>query len=495
MNEGQHRTKLKRWQRIFVNRSLNMASIRAIGFDMDHTLAVYQRDAFEALAFRETVKKFVAAGYPAELAELKFDPDILIRGLLVDMDRGNLLKVDGHKYVKIAFHGRRRLAKDMRHKLYNNESYKAAELLSVDTFFALSEVQLFTEIVDYMDRNPGKIQKSYREVYADLRRFIDLSHADGSIKNEVLAHPERFLRRDKYLAAMLRQQIEAGKSLFLLTNSGWDYTDKIMRFVLDGAGDGDEASASAEFKGWRDYFEYVLVGAGKPGFFTNSQPFYEVMSDSGLLKIATGPLKQGGVYHGGNADLFQRIAAYRGDEILFVGDHIYGDIIRSKEEFNWRTMLIVEELQGELVKLDDLKDALEAIKVKLAERELLDEELMLHRSRAEMHAKQADKATRKGETKRAAHLGKELEKLAPKIVALEGAVRELDRAIKEMIEARQAAVHPVWGELMKVGLERSRFADQVEEYACIYTSAVSNLRFYSPFKRFTSAHDLLPHDL
>ena len=67
--------------------------------------------------------------------------------------------------------------------------------------------------------------------------------------------------------------------------------------------------------------------------------------------------------------------------------------------------------------------------------------------------------------------------------------------IRQMIEERQAAVHPVWGELMKVGLERSRFANQVAEYACLYTSSVTNLRFYSPFKRFSSTHDLLPSDL
>ena len=64
-----------------------------------------------------------------------------------------------------------------------------------------------------------------------------------------------------------------------------------------------------------------------------------------------------------------------------------------------------------------------------------------------------------------------------------------------MIAEREAAVHPVWGDLMKVGLERSRFADQVADYACIYTSSVTNLRFYSPFKRYSSTHDLLPHDL
>lgn len=486
-NLAAHKTKLKRWQRIFVNRSLNMATVKTIGFDLDHTLASYNREAFEALAFRETLKKFISSGYPEELSELKFDPNFLIRGLLVDMERGNILKVDGHKYVKIAFHGRKRLPKDLRHKLYNSESFKAASLLSVDTFFSLSEVQLFTEVVDYMDRHPNMIKKSYREVYHDLRRFIDLSHADGSIKTEVLAHPDHFIRKDKYLAATLQQQIESGKTLFLLTNSNWEYSNQVLNFILDEPSD--------DFPNPRDYFEYIIVGAGKPGFFTGSQPFYEVMPDTGLLKMHSGPLAPKSVYHGGNASLFQKLAGYHGDEILFVGDHLYGDIIRSKGAVNWRTMLIVEELDVELPKLDLLKEALDEIRKELAGRELVDEDLQVLRSKIQLNVRQAERARLKQEAKKSQYLLKENEKLAQKAEIKQLELEALDKKIRQMIEDRHDAVHPVWGELMKVGLERSRFADQVADYACVYTSSVTNMRFYSPFKRFSSTHDILPHDL
>ena len=84
--------RLKQFQRIFVNRSLNFADVRLVGFDMDHTLAPYKREAFETLAFKETLKKFIEAGYPEELQKLKFKPDFLIRGLLVDIENGNVLK-------------------------------------------------------------------------------------------------------------------------------------------------------------------------------------------------------------------------------------------------------------------------------------------------------------------------------------------------------------------------------------------------------------------
>lgn len=479
--------KLPKEQRVFVHRALNMGKVRAIGYDLDHTLALYDRVAFETLAFRETVKKFVLHGYPEELLELSFDPTKLQRGLLVDMDRGNVLKVDAHKYVKVAYHGHRRLSKEERQQTYNNKPYKAGEFVSVDTFFALSEVQLFTEIVDYMDRNKGHIEKSYREVYADLRWLIDLAHADGSIKDEVQRDIGRFIKKDRHLAPTLARQIDAGKSLFLLTNSAFEYTDQLLNYIFDDAG--------AEVRHWRDLFEYTICGSGKPGFFAGSQPFYEVMTDSGLLKRHSGNLVKGGVYHGGNARLFEKLSGYVGDEILFVGDHIYGDLARSKGAVNWRTLLVIEELSDELEKLEEQREALEQIRRMLREREILDEELQLLRSKVASNNRQAALAKERGETKKSHYLQKETEKIVLKAAEKESELQQKELQVKEHVAQRESAFHPQWGELMRAGLERSRFADQVEEYACIYTSRVTNLRFYSPFKRFSIPSDSLPHEL
>lgn len=56
-------------KKIFCNRSLNMKSIEAIGFDMDYTLAQYKADTFESLAYAGTIKKLVHdLNYPAEVS-------------------------------------------------------------------------------------------------------------------------------------------------------------------------------------------------------------------------------------------------------------------------------------------------------------------------------------------------------------------------------------------------------------------------------------------
>lgn len=44
--------------------------------------------------------------------------------------------------------------------------------------------------------------------------------------------------------------------------------------------------------------------------------------------------------------------------------------------------------------------------------------------------------------------------------------------------------HPVWGRLLKTGYQNSLLAHQIERFACLYTSHVGNLLFYSPQKSF-----------
>ena len=473
--------------KIFVNRTLDLSSIKAVGFDLDHTLVRYRRENFEALAFKKTLEKFIEAGYPEELLSLKFDPTFVIRGLLVDPVRGNILKADRYKYVKIAFHGKTPLSREERHSIYNNGTLKISNFISVDTFFALSESQLFIELVDYMDKHPGKIQKSYNEVYKELRYFIDTSHKDGSIKSQVYKSPDTYLIRDPDLPLTLRRMIDSGKKLFLLTNSEWTYTDFMLSFALNDHLD--------EFPSWKDYFSYIMVGSGKPDFFTNRQPFFEVMteaSEPGLLKMFSGTLEQGKVYLGGNATYFQELTGLKGDEILYVGDHIFGDIINSKGLFNWRTMLIVEELEEELKKLEQIKDDLNQVLELISKREALDENIQSLRNQLQFILKQTT-STKKSE--KTSKMEEEQDKLYDKLALQESILDQLNDSIDRSIKERENMFHPVWGELMKAGLEKSKFAQQVKEYSCLYTSKVTNFRYYSPFKKFISLYDTLPHEV
>jgi 5'-nucleotidase len=74
-------------------------------------------------------------------------------------------------------------------------------------------------------------------------------------------------------------------------------------------------------------------------------------------------------------------------------------------------------------------------------------------------------------------------------------LEEIHKQIKAQIEQREKSLHPIWGELMRTSLEKSRFAKQIESYACLYTSRVTNLRFYSCSQKYRSYRDMMPHDM
>jgi 5'-nucleotidase len=54
--------------------------------------------------------------------------------------------------------------------------------------------------------------------------------------------------------------------------------------------------------------------------------------------------------------VFSKLIGSMGKDVLYVGDHIFGDIIKSKKQKAWRTMLVVPELNHELKVFHDKRD-------------------------------------------------------------------------------------------------------------------------------------------
>jgi hypothetical protein len=74
-------------------------------------------------------------------------------------------------------------------------------------------------------------------------------------------------------------------------------------------------------------------------------------------------------------------------------------------------------------------------------------------------------------------------------------MRNLDEDIGPAISTDGNAFNPRWGYLSKAGVnDRSQLQKQIEKYADIYTSRVSNLLQYSPFVYFRSPTQSMAHD-
>ena len=68
--------------------------------------------------------------------------------------------------------------------------------------------------------------------------------------------------------------------------------------------------------------------------------------------------------------MFSDIMGVIDKEVLYVGDHIFGDILKSKKMRGWRTFLIVPELDHELrvwTEKQDLFSQLEQFDTRIGE--------------------------------------------------------------------------------------------------------------------------------
>ena len=558
--------------RIFCNRSLNMSAIAAVGFDMDYTLAMYKPETFETLAYSETKKKLVDVyGYPRAVLALEYDHTYMVRGLVVDKKRGNVLKMDRHKYVKVARHGFEPLSTESRIETYCATSAKADQFsgpgyANVDTLFALGETYLFCQLVELKERylreeeeeedasetNEEKkddddeeirrrralASKPFEKMYDEIRASVDLCHRDGTLKRAVAEDPGKYIHADDALVPMLRTLRASGKKVFLLTNSLWDFTNVVMNFlVADKRGD-------AKTVEWLNLFDAVITGSCKPGFFENERAaIFEVdvltsdlrNTDDGAPMVPIGASEaedapfaglgsfsssrdvekkkrpprayQGGSYR----HLHAMLGVSGGNQILYVGDHIYGDVMRSKKTLGWRTMLVVPELAHELKCLEDAeaRGAPEAIRALRRERDALSDAAQLRRWRASVIRDASVEAgtgwnggTSFGDEpsgvdgyEGARDLGDAHFFAAdPELRSLTLRAAEAKKRHREKTRELHFAFHPVWGQLMKAGSQNSRFAHQLERYACLYTSHARNLVAYSPQKTYRGQSDFMPHD-
>ncbi len=481
-------------RRIFTNRDLNFDRIPLVGFDMDYTLAIYRQEAIEELSLECTIDKLIKRGYPEQIRSVDADPRFAIRGLMVDKRLGNVMKMDRHGYVGRAYHGRHRLTSEERKRVYRVQrlGQERERFAPVDTLFELPEVTLFAEIVELIDAHPELWPHSsppgYPEAWQDVRECIDESHRDGSIKDLVRQDPGRYIERDPDLPETLHKFRSAGKKLFVLTNSFFPYTNAVMTYLLGG---------SPSYADWTAYFDWVVVGSGKPGFFTEGRPFQELSREGDKIGSMRPDVQRGKFYQGGNQGGLQQSFGVHPDEVLYVGDHIYGDIVRSKKSSGWRTALVVQELQHELAVRRDRAIMLQEITGLYTLRARIAAEVSSQRHLSRVlsrltveqlvdgHGLSPQEAEQQLETTRAS-VRRQVERLR----AYEEETREIfERRSKEVDEA----FNPYWGSSFAERHDTSRFGSQVEYYACIYTSRVSNFRYVSPSKYFISPHGSLPH--
>ncbi len=475
MSEAASPSPLPRSRRVFCNRTLNFRSLKAIGYDMDYTLVDYHAEAFEARVYELARASFLEAGWP--VAELRFDPEMVARGLILDLHTGNLVKANRFGFVKRALHGTRPLSFSEQRDEYAQTLVDLSDprWIFLNTVFSLSEGCLFAQLMDLYEASQLPGARTPAEVYDHVRRRIEAQHLEGRLKAEILQAPEQYVILDPEAALALLDQRAAGKRLLLITNSEWAYTAPLMSYAYD--------RYLPEGMTWRDLFDYIIVSARKPAFFMDRGPFFEVVDEAGLLKPLVGPLKPGGIYLGGSAAQVERDLGLSGDLVLYVGDHMFGDVHMSKRRLRWRTALVLRELEAEVEALEGFRPTEE----RLANLMALKEELEAQVSTARLHLQ-------RGRAGYGPTAPEDPATLDARIQQLKVRLTDLDAEIAPLAQAATELLNPRWGLLTRAGNDKSHLARQIERYADVYTSRVSNFLHATPYVYLRSPRGSLPHD-
>jgi HAD superfamily 5'-nucleotidase-like hydrolase len=454
---------------VYCNRTLNMRSIHAIGYDMDYTLIHYHVAEWERRAYEHVRARLVERGWPVD--ELRFDPASVIRGLVIDTERGNLVKANRFGFVKKANHGTRALGFDEMRDAYAREIVDLGEprWVFLNTLFSLSEGCLYAQLVDLLDAGKLPGPMGYAELHGRVVELLNRTHVEGQLKGEIMADPGRYVDLDAGTRLALEDQRAAGKKIFLVTNSDWSYTSAMMRFAF-----GD---------GWRGLFDLVIIGARKPDFFTSSAPFFAIATPDGLLRPDVAALEPGGAYLGGSAQRLEKELGIAGDEILYVGDHMFGDVHFTKRVLRWRTALILRELEGEVEAIEASHPAERELVRRMDDKEILERQIAATRL--------ALARLRHGHGPRPSETEAELE---ARMLAIKTELAARDAAIAPMAKAMAEISNHEWGLLTRAGNDKSHLARQIERYADIYTSRVSNFVALTPYAYLRSRRGSMPHD-
>ncbi len=472
----------------FINRNLKLRSVTHMGFDMDHTLAVY-KDAAQDLAFNLTLGNLVNNfGYPQEITKLKYEAGRVIRGLVVDKRRGNLIKLDHHKYVELAYHGTRALSKKDRKTQYNKpgESYRPSsdEYAYLDTLFCLPEACLFMQMVSFMDEQKAKSPVDYLQLHRDIRAGIDTVHRDGSLKAAITSNLGTYIEKDPTLPKTLFHFIQGRKKLFLLTNSEYYYTDAILSYLLNGEIPG--------YDNWQDYFQFIVVSSQKPAFFSKEAVLASVETDELGNEIPSEVCPK--VFQGGYFKNLEDQLGASGESILYFGDHTFGDIMKSKQSCGWRTAMIIIELEDELKVLESHKGdkkTLENLRDDL--QEIRDDINMLENQMGYLRNRKLDNYDDLSD-KELLEIDEEMKDLREMTAEKESTGTRTLQKIKKLELKLSKGYNPYWGCLFKSARRKSRFGDQVEDFACLYTSRLTNFSQYPITKYFRVTADLMAHE-
>jgi HAD superfamily 5'-nucleotidase-like hydrolase len=448
---------------VFCNNEIDLSEIQVYGFDYDYTLAYYNQSLYQLIFNLARDSLVHTHKYPSEIHDLEYLPHFPIRGLHLDIKKGWLMKVDSYHNIQLGtvHYGMNAVDNEVVLKYYGGRRLNEQELGHSQTssnfhqyvdLFCLPEISLLSAVFQYfLDKN---LNFTPEYVFQDVKEAVDSIHRNQLLHKHIAQSIESYLiptsESSLYVKEFLTRLKRSGKNIFLITNSPYWFVNFGMQSLCGSD--------------WTDLFDLIICSARKPHFFTSrTKPFrrFNIKTNSKAWESVR-EFKKGEIYYEGNLYEMIEHTGWPSQRVLYFGDHIYGDLAQPFLKFGWRTGAIINEIEDEIIKLNNL-DYQRSITWLCALENLLEILMNVEEDYA----------------------GESLEEIKQKWFAEREEIRE---KAKKMI-------NPYFGSVFRANNNPSFFSRRLSRFADIYTSNVTNLLEYPVgyhliAKRLDLAHEV-----
>ena len=348
--------------------SLAASKYDSIGFNLDHTLALYRQTPLFLMSYNVMSKFLVEEkGYSSKhlyRSVKREDFDFLQRGLFLDFHKGNILKVGGSGVILESSHGTKKMSQENVEWEYGKErslplfkehrrdltfmvrSPFSNRMKVVLDFFAFPALLCFARLIDTMDElivnNKGiesynvgpDILEGCERMYARER----FSKKSSEFFENLKVAPHKYYRKcDSKLIEWLKK-LKEDKFVYLITGSNIDFADYTASYCLG--------------QSWRDLFDFIVCYAGKPVFYHKGKEFRKIEGIKELEKTyGFQELCNSSVWSEGSWDKMKALIATKMGVLetnsLYVGDNLIQDVYSPNKFANLDTVAMIEELEAE----------------------------------------------------------------------------------------------------------------------------------------------------
>lgn len=344
-------------------KKFSLADYDCIGFDLDNTIVKYNVKNMIYHEYEVLAEFLITKGYSKEALRRPVEDgsDFMQKGLILDFERGNLLRVCPDGTIQIASHGTTFLTKQEIIDIYGEtKRWEVTDVYCKDMlvawngtmselirtcldYFDMPAALAFARIVDAIDIEKGERQKKY-SVWPDILDGL-ISMYDRSLfdTNEsqyfvgLQSNPSKFIYKCDQSVLEWLKKLKQKKKTFLVTGSHVDFASLTAGYALG--------------PNWKDYFDVIVCFSKKPGFFTMNRPFLQLDGIKETSSVSFTKMEPGTVYTQGSFSELKKFMARLCDKedpkVVYAGDNLIQDVFTPNKHMKLDTIAIVEEMLAE----------------------------------------------------------------------------------------------------------------------------------------------------